>query len=325
MTPSTAAHVRALRVLPIALALVGACGGGPPPASPTPGAAAAHDKASAGAAGARKVAALGFEARGKGRPFPFALVEGSVAGRPTRFILDTGAGVHTIDESLRAAAGLPLPANASTITIEGWGKLAESPAAVVALSATLRAHGIGGILAPQLLAEGGQAVVVDFVGKQLRLRPRSAAWSEIADFGARLGAAAEQRPCAVDVNGTPGALLTIDGAVDGEPARFLLDTGAGRSTLDEGSKGGARAATHPVLGRSIGAFTSGDVATTLHGGVAVAVGAWSTTLDVGLVAAERSSCGHEGRLGIDVLQQCALALAEGAFVAACRTPSATGR
>ena len=101
--------------------------------------------------------------------------------------------------------------------------------------------------------------------------------------------------------------------------RVSIDTGASRTLFVEGSKAGTRAAGHPVLGRSVVVGTGGDVATSIYGGVPVSVGAWSSTVDVGLFAGARHpQCGHEGRLGIDVLQQCAIAMTAEEFLVACR-------
>lgn len=301
-------------VLVATVALVcGACGEGAPPArssaDPAPGDALR-----------RGTAAISFEAKkGGGKAFPFALVEGKVGDQPARFILDTGASAHVIDASIAGAAKLAAPIKASSIAIDGFGELPEGTASVAELSGALRAHGIGGILAPQLLADRGQAVVLDLVNRQLRSRPKSTAWSEMEDLGAILTPPAQRQVCAVDSGGSAGRLLAVDATVEGEAMRVSIDTGASRTLFVEGSKAGTRAAGHPVLGRSVVVGTGGDVATSIYGGVPVSVGAWSSTVDVGLFAGARHpQCGHEGRLGIDVLQQCAIAMTAEEFLVACR-------
>ncbi len=277
----------------------------------------------AGAAAFRKTAALVFEAKGHGKkPFPFALVAGRIGDQPTHFIVDTGASAHAIDASIASAGKVGSPAKTSAISLDEWGGIAERPLAVVDLPPRFKEHGIGGIIAPQLLAEGGNAVVVDLINRQLRLRPKSTAWSEMADVGAILTPPEQRKFCAVDSGGTAGLVLAVDGTMDGEPTRLAIDTGAGRTRMMEGSKGGAKAATHAVLGRSMAIGAANDVAASIHGGVPIAVGAWATTVDVAVAPGERhSQCGYEGRIGMDVLSECALALAPDEFMLACRAPS----
>lgn len=272
------------------------------------------------AAGQRSVA-LSFEAKKQGsKPFPFAFVEGKIGDQSTRFLIDTGASAHGIDATLAQAAHVAAPVKASAIAIEGWGALAEHGVAVVELPASIRAHGIGGILSPQLLAQPGQAVVLDLVKMQMRELAKSAAWSQVDDLGAALTPQA-QRFCPAEAGGIPGLLVAVDGTVDGEPTRFAIDTGASRSLLLEGSKGGAKAAGHPVLGRSVASSAMADVPASIHGGVPVALGAWATTLDFGVTPGERNAqCAYEGRIGMDVLQHCAIAMTTDDVRVACRIP-----
>lgn len=301
------------------LALVltcGACDGGPPART---GGESASGGAGSGAP-VRGVVPIAFEAKKQGsKPFPFPLVEGKVGNQPARFILDTGAAVHALDTSIGATLGAP--ANASAISIDGWGALPQHAVAVRELSATLRSHGISGIIAPQLLSEGGQAVVVDLVNQQLRMLPKSTAWSAMEDVGAVLTPPAQRKLCAAEADGVAGLGLALDAAVDGEPTHLAIDTGASRSIIVEGTKGGARAMAHPVLGRTMAAGASSDVATSLYGGVPLKAGAWSSTADIGVTTPHRQAqCGAEGRLGMDVLRDCALALTADEFLVACRAP-----
>ena len=163
--------MKPLALVPFALgALCAACdSSGPPPNT------AANQASSAKADVTRRgTVAIAFEAKKPGaKPFPFPLVEGRVGDQPTRFIIDTGATVHAIDTTVAAAANITAPGKASLITLEGWGALPEHAVAVRELPATIRAHGIGGIIAPQLLSEAGQAVVLDLVNHQMRMRPRN--------------------------------------------------------------------------------------------------------------------------------------------------------
>ena len=272
------------------------------------------------AASARGVVPIAFEAKKSGsRSFAFPLVEGKVNGQPTRFILDTGAGAHAVDTSLAAAAQLGASPKASSISIDGWGALPEHALVVRELPAGIRAHGIGGIIAPQLLVESpDQTVVVDLANLQLRMLPRSTAAAAMGDLGPSLSGNGTKL-CPDDRDGIPGLGLALDGTVDGEPTPLAVDTGASRSILVEGSKAAARALLHPVLGRTVSAGASADVATSIYGGVPFTVGAWSSTVDVGVGVPHRAPpCGASGRLGMDVLQQCAVAISEGEMRVSCR-------
>ncbi len=303
-----------------------ACGDGPP--ARTAGDPSATGGAQHAGASQRGVVPIAFEAKKAGsRAFPFPLVEGKVNGQPTRFILDTGTGSHVIDSALAASAQLGTPAKASSISIDGWGSLPEHAVAVRELPASIRAHGIGGVIAPQLLAESAtEAVVIDLVNRRMRARPQSSAWSEMEDLGPLLSQPGPRKFCPVDAGGAPGLVLALDGSVDGEATRFELDTGASRTSLVETSKAVARATTRPVLGRSVVSTAMADTAMPIHGGVPLAFGAWKSTLDVGVSPdAHHGECGFDGRLGIDVLQQCAIAMTTEKMLLACRDPSAMGR
>jgi len=296
-----------------------ACDGGPP--ARTGGDDTAKGTGARPGSSARGVVPIAFEAKKAGsRAFVFPLVEGKINGQPTRFILDTGAGAHALDSAAAAAAQLGSPAKASSISIDGWGALPEHAVAVRDLPAAVRAHGIGGIIAPQLLVESAdQTVVVDLLNLQLRMLPKSTAATALADLGPSLSGGSGQKLCPDDVDGIPGLGLVVDATVDGEPTRLALDTGASRSILVEGSKAAARALLHPVLGRSVAVGASADVATSIYGGVPFTAGAWTSTVDVGVGVPHRSPpCGAFGRLGMDVLQQCAVAISQGDMLVSCR-------
>lgn len=321
LSNSVSRRARRAALLGAARALAGvagvaslACGEGAPPAR------TGADPAASTEAPRRGVVALELEAKKAGsRPLPFAFVEGKVGDRPARFIVDTGVSVHAVDAAVASAANLGASPNASQLSIDGWGALPAHAVAVRELSATLRTHGIDGVVSPQLLAEGGQAVVLDLANRQLRQRPRATAWSELADLGVVLTAPGT-KPCAFDEAGAGGVALAIDATVDGEPARLAVDTGASRTALVEGATAAAKVAAHPVLGRSVAVATSGDVPTSIHGGVPLTVGGLSTTSDVGLAPGTRhAQCGYEGRIGMDLLQRCALAITSDQLMVACRT------
>jgi predicted aspartyl protease len=259
--------------------------------------------------------ALRFEGRKSGgQPFPFPFVEVTLGDVVTRFLVDTGATAHVVD---RATMSTPPP----SITVNGWGPVAVAGGiAVVDLPERIRAHGIGGILAPQLLAERGQAVLVDLSNSQLRGVPRSTAWSQLGDFSAQL-APAGQRLCPADPSDAERRAIAVDAKVDGEPTKLLIDTGASRTWVSDGSKAGAKASSHPVMGHSIAHNARDEVASELHGGVRIEASAWSLAVDVGVSPAPGPlPCGAEARLGMDVLHDCAIALTADEVAVGCRVP-----
>jgi len=268
------------------------------------------------------------------------MVDGKIGDQPARFLVDTGANVHAIDARVAAAAKLTLEASGSTahdptgqavavqrakhprVSLEGWGEVAEHEAAVIELPQALRDKGIAGLLSPQLLVAKDRAVVVDMVNRQLRSRPLVTAWAEHRDAGPSVTPSpGPTRPCAVSSSGLSGLVLAVDGTVGGEAIRLELDTGASRTMVIEGSKAGARAASMPLTGNSTSTSAAGGLTTSIHGGVKLAAGAWSDTREVGVTAGTRhAECGYEGRLGVDVLQHCVIAISNDEVRVACRLP-----
>lgn len=273
-----------------------------------------------------RTAILQYEAKKPGsRPFPFPFVEIKVGAETTRFLVDSGATVHSIDSAIVKNAQLVAPVKLTAMTLEGWGAMPDQPVAVVELPSTIRAHGIGGVLSPQLLAKSvgpGQAFAFDLVRGQLRVQPRSAAWASVEELGTALSGG--QKLCNADASGIfPAQLLTVAANVDGEATTLAVDTGASRTYLMEGSRSGAKAATRPLIGRSAAQSALVELPVALHGGVPITIGAWSNPTEVGLTPGEKDAhCGHEGHLGMDVLQRCAIAFASDEAVLGCR-PIAT--
>jgi len=270
-----------------------------------------------------RAAALAYEAKKpSARPFPFPFVEVKVGAETTRFLVDTGATAHSIDAAVVRNAQLVTPVRLASVTLEGWGTLPDQPMAVVELSPTIRAHGIGGVLSPQLLAKGlgpGQALAFDMVRGQLRAQPRSAAWANVEELGIALTTGASKL-CSTDVSGVAAAqLFTVDSVVDGEATTMVIDSGASRTFFTEGSRAGAKAAARPLIGRSTAQSGLAEVPVALRGGVPLTIGAWSNPSDVGLAPGEKDArCGHEGHLGMDVLQRCAVAYAGDEAILGCR-------
>jgi hypothetical protein len=120
--------------------------------------------------------------------FPSPLLRGSVNGHDVWFLVDTGAGVHTLARWLVAAAGMRTRATGDTAQgttghsieiqraervrirmLEG-STLQLEEAAVAEFPAIFAELSIGGLLSPQLLARRTEWVLLDLRIPELRIR-----------------------------------------------------------------------------------------------------------------------------------------------------------
>ncbi|MDB4942384.1 MAG: hypothetical protein JWP97_1918 [Labilithrix sp.] len=264
-------------------------------------------------------AMLQFEARKAGtRPFPLPFLDVKVGSETVRFLVDTTAAGHSIDATVARTAGLAPPVKGSSLTIEGWGALGDQAVTIADFPQAMRAHGIGGVIAPQLLAKAlapGQAIALDFVRGELRAQPRTAAWASAEELGLAL-TTSSGRFCA---DGT----IALEATVDGEATKLAVDTSGARTFVMQGSKAGARVAARPATGRSVSTAGLVELAIDIHGSVPFTIGSWSSTGEIGTAVTEKdAACGTEGRLGMDVLSRCALAMTGQELVLGCRQPVA---
>lgn len=279
---------------------------------------------------------LVFEPRTQGtRPFPFAIVNGAIGGKPTKLLVDTGASVHAIDATLAREAGLVIEAAPAVgtqpdgksvsmqrtkdpkLTLVGWGDTPARSTAILDLPPALRERGIGGLVSPQQLVTAEKAVVIDFDGGWMKARVTSTAWLVVKSNGQVMGE--PTRACAVSAGGLDGLALTVDGVVAGEATRLELDSGASRTMLVSRSKAGAQAARRPQVGTSAAMGAGAVVPMSLHASVPVASGAWSETLEMGVIEGEKNAdCGYEGRIGIDVLRRCTVVISTEDVRVVCR-------
>src|ERR1700674_1756067 len=193
--------------------------------------------------------------------FPSPVLEATLAGKPARLLVDTGAGVHALARWFAKAASLqsfPLSSTARDsmgreVSIEGVettlraGVREERIAAIVVdFPPFFEQHRIAGLLSPQLLAHEFAAAVLDQRAGTLRFDSFESALTATG--------AAEIRGARVCAEGSvkPNRLYVVPVMVAGRSAMLELDTGAARTTLKSGAVAAAALGDSKVQGRTMG-------------------------------------------------------------------------
>jgi predicted aspartyl protease len=259
--------------------------------------------------------AIVFAGRGPPR---VPVVRTTVAGRPTMFLVDTGAYDHLLEgwftqqlqdaEPTGKSAAVIDHANrrvamdrwgAMSFAIDGWGPLASiKPLATSQDDPGRRMFGIGGILSPQKLAVDGGMVVIDFPAREMVAADEAGATGRLASRGSSLGTA---RRC--------GSGYMMAAKVEGKDATFLVDTGSFTTDLKASSALGHALSGRTSVSHDMQAI-GGAVPARMLGDARVSIGSLSTRLDLPLVQdrARATRCPSDGVLGMDVLATCVLAI-----------------
>jgi hypothetical protein len=260
--------------------------------------------------------------RANGDDFPLPLVDVVIGGFPTSMLVDTGASHHVIADWLAKEIALPVSTSGDRavdhagrvrtvgraenikLSISGWGGMDVPLVLVLSMPGALKPLGIGGVLAPHLLAGPGRATLLDLRGGAMIEEPEEdAAKHEIESGGIK--AISSARVCG---GATEGLVLVVQAAAFGEPAWLKLDTGATSSSLFEGSAAGKRALAKAAGSRkdygASGSFTSRAVP-----GAKVMVGEFEAAIELAVEAgAPAAGCPSDGFLGMDVLRSCVVVL-----------------
>jgi predicted aspartyl protease len=279
-------------------------------------------------------ATLRFELNG--RKFPLPLVHGTVAGEPISMLVDTGANSHVIASWVARKVGLPMRAlgdvgsdhtgravNAYTVdhpnvVLDEWGPLRDAPMLVTDVPEPIERIGIGAFVSPQWLAAAGEALVLDFGAREMRVSPwddASAALDalpghDIAPHGARL--------CRDEASAIKGLAFVLPASVDGHGVDLLVDTGAHRTDLLTTSRAGKALAGRATPSREQMYAASGLVKTSLVRAAALRIGDWSLTADIDLVPGVADPvCPRDGVVSMDALQGCTLVLSRKALRGRC--------
>jgi predicted aspartyl protease len=316
-------------------AILAACGAPPAPKKPD----APHPQIAAASVDAprrpplTRRAPLRFELNG--RPFPLPLVRGTIGGKETLMLVDTGANSHVIAGwfAKRAALAVTKRGDVGTdhagksittrrvdhpqVTIDQWGPLAEGPMLVTDLPPIIEKLGIGAFVSPQRLTEEGDAVVVDLREGEMR-----AAWFDEASRGENptgaLLAADDARACEDTASPIKGLAFVVPATIEGVAASLLLDTGAQRSDVLARSPPGKALARKSVASREQMYGASGKLTARTVPAAKVLVGSVPMTLDVDLIGGESDAyCPRDGALSMDVLRACVLVLGRKQLVVRC--------
>jgi predicted aspartyl protease len=258
-----------------------------------------------------------------GRAFPLPLVHGTIGGESTWMLVDTGANSHVIAGWLARKAKLDAKnlgdqgtdhagrtiitsrVERSSITIDEWGALPDSPTLVTEVPEAVARLGIGAFLSPQQLG-AGQALVLDLAESEMRVTESALA------MGALSGRGADPFGDPVHVcedNDSPirGLAFVVQAKIEGAKVGLLLDTGAHHSDLLAGSSAGRRLAPRSVSNREQVYAASGKISTRTVRGAKVNVGSHKAVVDVDIIPGETdTSCPRDGVLAMDILKSCVL-------------------
>jgi hypothetical protein len=259
------------------------------------------------------------------RPSPLPLVHGSVSGKPTLMVVDTGSGGTAIATWLARSLSLETTKTAGPthdpsgrpvamerydtphLVIDGFEPLPDLPTAVVDLPAPFESAGIGVILSPQALAVGDATVTLDLQRNELRRARTRGAAAAPAPSGGRFDI---DRPVVCQPRGPSTFVdkrLTATAIIDGMTTVLEVDTGAFGSPLfvladtDVGRKVKAR----PEQIDETGLSAAGRLDVVTAKDVPVHVGDRDRRASVTVMPGTRDAqCGVEGRLGLEWLRTC---------------------
>lgn len=303
---------RALLLLLLPPLLVTACGGAAAPAPRRGGTARDAER--------RAEIFWNREQTPVGPRLPAPLVRGTIGGRATIFVLDTGAETSAIDAPFasKLEGGGVKRTSTPAITLDGWGPVGDRPTAVLDLPEELRTLGVGGVLSPQTLVEPGREVLLDLAHGELRETVAGEA-DVRAVFGRQPSLAlSDMAVCRYAQDGFDARMLVAAATMDGAPIALAVDTGSVGTFVSGPSPVGRQIVQRPTAAKTQSPGPAGMVDTTVVTGVALAVGDAKTFATV-LVTPDAADphCRHEGRLGIGHLKSCALLIGPTKTTGAC--------
>jgi hypothetical protein len=269
-----------------------------------------------------------------GRKFPSPLVRGSVNGKATIFVIDTGAQASAVDSTFAASAGLDLgrevkssdpsgnavagmrTAERPHLLVDGLGLLAERPAVVVDFLDVMKATGIGAVLSPQALTADGSEVVLDLSRRELRIAgPNLDSNTPVGQPTLALG---QIDICRWTEGDVPAKALVMRASIDGKPISLEVDTGASKSFIVADSDVGRMLGTRPAAERSKAVTAAGQVDIVRVDGVTARSGAVALDGAFTIMPGKKDErCGYEGRIGIDRLKSCRLVLRDASVTGSC--------
>ncbi len=259
-------------------------------------------------------------------------------GKTAWFLIDTGAGIHVLGDWFVKAAGLTLDRSLQqdvrgtddvgnqvdlravrnpVAQLEGGGTVALRLALVADFPPEFERFEIGGVISPQLLAGAGRAAALDLRAPELRLEPFDAA---VRRLGAVTLPRERVRFCGTVDGPVPGLAFAIPVTAGGREGLVTVDSGAEIT----------RFAPASVLIRGVRLRPGGETtsATGARQRYAIApdvrlqLGGRATSVDAHVSDADGQGCGRDGRLGLDLLRECAVVLGQRDVAVACGMPVA---
>jgi hypothetical protein len=293
-------------------------------------AAQANPAATANATPAEERASVLYQVDAR-RALPLPLVRGSVSGKPTWMVVDTGTGgtvvaswlarslgleTTKVSEPTRDPSGRPVTmerCDAPHLVIDGFRPLIDRPTPVVDLPAPFESAGIGVILSPQALATGDFEIILDMPRHELRRarsrEPGSAVDASEHGFDIEHPVVCPNQEPATFIN----RRLTATARIDGISTVLEVDTGAFGSPLflmadtDVGHKVLAR----PERVGETGMSAAGKLDVVTAQSVPVHVGNQDRLANVTVMPGARDArCGVDGRLGLEWLRTCVFVIRE---------------
>lgn len=267
---------------------------------------------------------------GAGKALPLPLLRGSVAGRQTLMVVDTGTGATVIAGWLARSLNLATTKIAEPthdpsgrpvvmercdephLRIDGFDALADRATPVIELPPPFESAGIGVILSPQALASADSTIILDMPRREMqRVRSRDLAPSAVASGGTfevehtvlcnRQGAVfGNSRLTATAVVDGVSTVLEVDTGAFGTPFFLAADTEAGRRVLARPDRIG-----------ETGLSAAGKLDVVTARDVPVRVGNQDRRTSVTVMPGTRdAACAVEGRLGLEWLRACVFTISE---------------
>jgi predicted aspartyl protease len=335
----------------MAIVAAASCGGAAPARSPplpppqhtssapgTPAAEAARPAPSATPATAPASASrhASFHWELKGKHFPLPLVRGTVAGKATWMLVDTGANSHVVAGWLARQVGLPLKrlgdlgsdhagrtiatfrVDHPQMAIDDWGAVPDGPMLATEVPPLIEELGIGAFVSPQRLVDrDSAAIVLDFVAGEMRQSDYEGAVKRLGHHGTSL-APNGGRVCEDNASPIQGLAFVLPGTIEGRAVDLLVDTGAQRSDLLASSAGGKALAARSVANKEQLYAASGRMTSRTVKRAAVTVGDYAVRTDVDLIPGTADPyCPRDGVVSMDVLRACVLVLGKTALSGRC--------
>ncbi len=303
---------------------------------PPPRITPSHGPAPAAKAAERTDKHVTFQYELNGHHFPLPLVRGTVAGTQTWMLVDTGANSHVVAGWLARQVGLPLKklgdlgsdhagrtiatfrVDHPRMTIDEWGAVPDGPMLATEVPPFIEELGIGGFVSPQRLVEGGAgAVVLDFVGGEMRAARYEDALQKLGRHGSAI-APKGGRVCEDDASPIQGLAFVIPASVEGRAVDLLVDTGAQRSDLLVSSGAGKALARRSVANKETLYAASGRMTSRTVKRATVNVGGYAVRTDVDLIPGTADPyCPRDGVVSMDVLRSCVLVLGRTSMTGRC--------